>query len=271
MNCPYCCEEVSERALVCKVCRRDLHLVGRLKARILELEASLEEARLGFDAEVTAKDQSSSKSSTTWVSEVGIPVLLSETFVIVLQRLALLYQTQSLGFVFAGLATLPSIFLGIWLGLRRRLTWRMALLLAALIFSVTVIYTGGQDWFRTLDFFAPAAKETELAPLGMPYSLAVSSLLDLIRNPYAWFSLFLPPAALFLASFWLGIRLSSPPASEMSRDERFAGKLLKKGGMEEQQTFDLRVKRLSSLLSAVAPFLTLLGTLVASILAYLHK
>lgn len=41
MPCPYCASEISEAALACPVCRRDLYLVKQLRERIAELETAL--------------------------------------------------------------------------------------------------------------------------------------------------------------------------------------------------------------------------------------
>jgi hypothetical protein len=41
MSCPYCASEISQAALACPVCRRDLYLVNQLNERIAELEIQL--------------------------------------------------------------------------------------------------------------------------------------------------------------------------------------------------------------------------------------
>lgn len=41
MNCPYCISEIPDAAVVCAVCRRDLHLIKPLLERVATLEAEL--------------------------------------------------------------------------------------------------------------------------------------------------------------------------------------------------------------------------------------
>ena len=43
MNCPYCLSEVSEEAVVCKTCSRDLYLFKPMMAKVAELEKQLSE------------------------------------------------------------------------------------------------------------------------------------------------------------------------------------------------------------------------------------
>ena len=43
MSCPYCLSEVSEEAVVCKTCTRDLYLFKPMMARVAELEKHLSE------------------------------------------------------------------------------------------------------------------------------------------------------------------------------------------------------------------------------------
>ena len=43
MNCPYCTSEVSEEAVVCKVCTRDLYLFKPMMAKVADLEKQLSE------------------------------------------------------------------------------------------------------------------------------------------------------------------------------------------------------------------------------------
>lgn len=43
MNCPYCLSDVSEEALVCRTCSRDLYLFKPMMAKVADLERRLEE------------------------------------------------------------------------------------------------------------------------------------------------------------------------------------------------------------------------------------
>ena len=43
MNCPYCLSEISEDAVVCKICTKDVYLFKPMMAKVADLEKQLSE------------------------------------------------------------------------------------------------------------------------------------------------------------------------------------------------------------------------------------
>ena len=91
MNCPYCLSEVSEDAVVCKVCTRDLYLFKPMMAKVADLEKQLSEipnqeayekriAELEIMLDEYEQRISSPKTVSSWVLDIAIylvvPLLL---------------------------------------------------------------------------------------------------------------------------------------------------------------------------------------------------
>jgi len=91
MNCPYCLSEVSEDAVVCKVCTRDLYLFKPMMAKVADLEKQLSEipnqeayekriAELEIMLDEHEQRLSSPKTVSSWVLDIAIylvvPLLL---------------------------------------------------------------------------------------------------------------------------------------------------------------------------------------------------
>ena len=91
MNCPYCLSEVSEDAVVCKVCTRDLYLFKPMMAKVADLEKQLSEipnqeayekriAELELMLDEHEQRLSSPKTVSSWVLDIAIylvvPLLL---------------------------------------------------------------------------------------------------------------------------------------------------------------------------------------------------
>ena len=91
MNCPYCLSEVSEDAVVCKVCTRDLYLFKPMMAKVADLEKQLSEipnqeayekriAELELMLDEHEQKISSPKTVSSWVLDIAIylvvPLLL---------------------------------------------------------------------------------------------------------------------------------------------------------------------------------------------------
>jgi len=90
MNCPYCVSEISEEAVVCKVCTRDLYLFKPMMAKIAGLEKQVSETPSSEDYELRiAKLQlmlddyeqaNKTKAFSGWILDIGkyliIPLML---------------------------------------------------------------------------------------------------------------------------------------------------------------------------------------------------
>lgn len=91
MNCPYCLSEVSEEAVVCKTCSRDLYLFKPMMAKVADLEKQLAEipnqeayekriAELELMLDEHEQKQAQPKSMLGWALDIArylvIPLLL---------------------------------------------------------------------------------------------------------------------------------------------------------------------------------------------------
>lgn len=139
MDCPYCRQRVHPQAVLCRHCRHDLTVVGRLQYRISELEAEL--ARMALAApKGTSKTKAASLRSSprtlvaflTVSAIVSIPVLAALTI-----RAYAPYPARPIS-----LAAVPAI-IGLCAGLivpNARLRWMVA---ASIAYSL--LATAGVD------------------------------------------------------------------------------------------------------------------------------
>jgi len=107
MNCPYCLSEVSEEAVVCKTCSRDLYLFKPLLAKITELEKQVAEIpspekyqnRIS-ELEYLLEQQSKSnekRSLLNWVSNIALYLVVPLLLLLLAHWLiAIVYDTKML-------------------------------------------------------------------------------------------------------------------------------------------------------------------------------
>ena len=87
MNCPYCLSEVSEEAVVCKVCTRDLYLFKPMMAKVADLEKRLSEipnqeayekriAELELMLDEHEQNSASHKNLSGWISDIAVYLII---------------------------------------------------------------------------------------------------------------------------------------------------------------------------------------------------
>lgn len=106
MNCPYCLSEVSEEAVVCKTCSRDLYLFKPMMVKVADLERQLSEipnqeayerriAELELMLDEGEQKHSESKTFISWVADVALYLLLPLCFLLLAHWLiAVVYDTK---------------------------------------------------------------------------------------------------------------------------------------------------------------------------------
>lgn len=106
MNCPYCLSEVSEEAVVCKTCSRDLYLFKPMMVKVADLERQLSEipnqeayerriAELELMLDESEQKHSESKNFIGWVVDVALYLLLPLCLLLLAHWLiAVVYDTK---------------------------------------------------------------------------------------------------------------------------------------------------------------------------------
>ena len=106
MNCPYCTSEVSEEAVVCKVCTRDLYLFKPMMDKVANLEKQLSEipnqlayekriAELELMLDESEQKLAKPKSFIGWMSDVVLYLIMPLVFLLLAHWLiAVVYDTK---------------------------------------------------------------------------------------------------------------------------------------------------------------------------------
>jgi hypothetical protein len=251
MNCPYCLEDVKEGALVCRACRRDLAFFSPLLNQINNLQIEVSK----LSAKVDTLENRTSQAPAPRLSTIKAPMSELAAYVVVLgvcfiEGLAYFclkdlhkeFWVRFLGFIVVP----PAIWIGYTGSFRLRFIIILGLvegLLSALI-TLFVFYSG------------------------IAFQFSLRGLLYNVGQALKYLGI--PAFFLFLASTWFGNWLARRRKGiPFSIPSKVANTLTTRGSGESSVVYDRRIQRITQVISAVGPILTLIGSIVVAYFGYL--
>lgn len=247
MQCPYCVQEVSDEAVVCKTCQRDLYtcppVQRRFRAFVDRVEGTENGGASSQPPPGAVTNSSDSRAGSRTSRLIGVPAVLLLVVWFDFRIGAGVSGDKSNQFAWASWL-LESVLLSLWLAFYRRSNWTVAVC-AALARSFEKAFVMAYCWLQH-DVAMSKAKPPATFP---PGSLTFYTE---FQNFNVWLGVFVPELCVFLSAYWLGQWLKDVSHT--------------KGVGESQVDFDKRVQRFNSLMTALAPVLSLVGALLVAVI-----
>jgi len=256
MKCPYCLENIDDSARACRFCARDVSLVGPLFQRVENLEVAV--ARL-TDSLALLSSRSPTHAWSPRLSRMTIwrfAVIVGATVVLLIQIWQLLQDLHIYGPEDQIILSLILAFVSIAIGYTHPLSLAAFVLGAVLQSALAALL-----WNPMINHHVFGWEHTWK-----------ESLSDFLTGHWGFwvgfgFAVFSP--FLFFSGAWLGKGVRSLVDGKYAPSEAsvsLAANLVRQGPKESDDAFDRRVKRVSSVISAIAPVLALIGAIVGAAL-----